>query len=200
MLVVNNLTKSFGTLKVLSSVSFDVKEKEVLAIIGKSGCGKTTLLRILNNLESFEEGEISDCTFGLVFQDFNLFPQYTVLKNLTLAPKLLKKPTKQAQKILDDLNLSDKTNSYISQLSGGQKQRVAIARALMLNPDILCLDEPTSSLDKESTKEVINVLKDLKCKQSMIIVSHNMTVVKELADRVLFMKNCKLTEYADWNN
>lgn len=117
MLVVNKLTKSFGTLKVLSSVSFQVKDKEILAIIGKSGCGKTTLLRILNKLESFEEGEISNCTFGLVFQDFNLFPQYTVLKNLTLAPKLLGKPTKQAQKILEDLKISEKMNVRISQLS-----------------------------------------------------------------------------------
>lgn len=194
MLVVKNLTKSFGNLKVLSSISFEVHDKETLAIIGESGCGKSTLLRILCHLEQFDEGKISFANCGLVFQEFNLFPQYTVLENIQLAPKLLNKQTEQATSILQQLNLLEKSNAHISQLSGGQKQRVAIARALMLTPDILCLDEPTSSLDKESIKEVLKVLKALKQKQTMIIVSHNMNVVKELADRILYLKDGKLTE------
>ena len=194
MLVVKELVKKYGELNVLSSISFEVKNNEVIAIIGKSGCGKSTLLRILNGLEDFDSGHISDCSFGLVFQEFNLFPQYSVIKNLTLAPNLLGKPTEQGKKILKELNLIEKADSYPSQLSGGQKQRVAIARALMLKPDVLCLDEPTSSLDKESTSEVIEVLNKLKGKQSMIIVSHNMEVVKKLADRVFKLKDGKLTE------
>lgn len=194
MFVVENLTKRFGKLKVLSSISFEVRDNEILAIIGESGCGKSTLLRILCNLEPFDEGTISFTNCGLVFQELNLFPQYTVLENLQLAPKLLKKPTNQAKEILKKLNLSDKMDMHISQLSGGQKQRVAIARALMLTPNVLCLDEPTSSLDNKSIEEVLKVLKSLKGKQTMIIVSHNIDVVNELADRILCLKDGHLEE------
>ena len=212
ILEVNNLRKHFGAVDVLKGVSFSLERGQVLAIIGSSGGGKTTLLRCLNFLETPDEGdivvdgkvltgkELSDeqirqnrLHFGLVFQNFNLFPQYTVLENITLAPTLLKQGTAQqitekALKLLDKVGLSQKKNAYPHQLSGGQQQRVAIARALALNPQILCFDEPTSALDPELTGEVLRVIRGLKDKDNtMIVVTHEMEFARSVADVVIYM-------------
>lgn len=216
LLEVKGIKKSFGRTKVLKGIDFDLQKGEVLSIIGSSGSGKTTLLRCINFLEFADEGTISvngeviydgvkdkkikdkelkakRMHFGLVFQDFNLFPQYSVLKNLTLAPSLLNLGSKeelenQAKNIIARVGLSDKIDFYPCQLSGGQKQRVAIARALMLNPDVLCFDEPTSALDPELTGEVLNVIKNLKDEGStMIVVTHEMEFAKNVSDKIIFM-------------
>lgn len=216
LLEVKGIKKSFGRTKVLKGIDFDLQKGEVLSIIGSSGSGKTTLLRCVNFLEFADEGTISidgnviydgvknkkikdkelkakRRHFGLVFQDFNLFPQYSVLKNLTLAPSLLNLGSKeelenQAKNIIARVGLSDKIDFYPCQLSGGQKQRVAIARALMLNPDVLCFDEPTSALDPELTGEVLNVIKNLKDEGStMIVVTHEMEFAKNVSDKIIFM-------------
>lgn len=216
LLEVKGIKKNFGKTKVLKGIDFELQKGEVLSIIGSSGSGKTTLLRCVNFLEFADEGTISidgnviydgvkdkkikdkelkakRRHFGLVFQDFNLFPQYSVLKNLTLAPSLLGLGTKdeleqQAREIIARVGLSEKIDSYPCQLSGGQKQRVAIARALMLNPDILCFDEPTSALDPELTGEVLNVIKNLKDEGStMIVVTHEMEFAKNVSDKIMFM-------------
>ncbi len=223
MLEVNNLVKSFGKTEVLKGVSFSIEKGEVLSIIGSSGGGKTTLLRCLNFLEFAEGGTISingkeiyngenkskmseqyiremRLHFGLVFQSFNLFPQYTALKNVTLAPTLLKTDTpenieKKALELLDKVGLSNKINNYPCELSGGQQQRVAIARALALNPDILCFDEPTSALDPELTGEVLKVIKQLaEQKTTMVIVTHEMSFAKEVSDKVIFIDNGVIVE------
>ena len=217
-LEVNNIKKSFGKNEILKGISFDLQKGEVLSIIGSSGSGKTTLLRCINFLEFAEEGTVKvngeiiyngetdkklkekdlrekRLHFGLVFQDFNLFPQYDVLQNLTLAPSLLKMGTKdeleaQAREIIKKVGLEDRINHYPCQLSGGQKQRVAIARALMLKPDILCFDEPTSALDPELTGEVLKVIKSMKDTGStMIIVTHEMGFAHDVSDKVIFMDN-----------
>lgn len=212
ILEVNNLKKGFGSTDVLKGVSFSLEQGQVLAIIGSSGSGKTTLLRCLNFLETPDEGEIrvngkpltgahlseaqireNRLHFGLVFQNFNLFPQYTVLENITLAPTLLKKDdprklTEKALKLLEKVGLSAKKDSYPHQLSGGQQQRVAIARALALSPQILCFDEPTSALDPELTGEVLRVIRGLKDKDNtMIVVTHEMEFARSVADVVIYM-------------
>ncbi len=216
ILEVNGLNKCFGRRIVLEDISFSLEKGEVLSIIGSSGSGKTTLLRCLNFLEHAENGTINVCGktvfdgvnsknmseselrenrlhFGLVFQQFNLFPQYTVLKNITLAPTLLKRGTPEeidvkARTLIERVGLTDWTNSYPSTLSGGQQQRVAIARALALEPDILCFDEPTSALDPELTGEVLRVIRSLKDSgATMIVVTHEMQFAREVSDRVLFM-------------
>ena len=230
LLEVKNIQKSFGKTEVLKGISFELNKGEVLAIIGSSGSGKTTLLRCLNYLEVPDCGKIvvndvpvfdSKSTvkytdndirklrlhFGLVFQSFNLFPQYTVFENITLAPKLKIKesiknktlePQKKAEEIaavenkahelLSMVGLSEKENSYPCELSGGQQQRVAIARALALSPDILCFDEPTSALDPELTGEVLKVIKELAVEdRTMIVVTHEMEFAKNVADKVIFM-------------
>ena len=192
MLRVNNLCKSFGNLKALDDVSFEMEKGEILAVIGPSGGGKSTLLRVLNGLEMPDSGIIEGGTFGLVFQDYNLFPQYTVLGNITLAPRLLKKDYSQADEILKKVGLSEKKDNYPSQLSGGQKQRTAIARALMLKPDVLCFDEPTSALDPQLTEEIVNMIKQLKGEQTIIIVTHDMDVMRAVADKTAIMDNGKL--------
>ena len=192
MLRVSNLCKSFGTLKVLDNVSFELDKGEILAVIGPSGGGKSTLLRILNGLETIDSGSVNDSTFGLVFQEYNLFPQYTVLDNLTLAPRLLGKDYSQADEILKKVGLFDKKDNYPSQLSGGQKQRTAIARALMLKPDVLCFDEPTSALDPKLTEEIVNIIKQLKGEQTIIIVTHDMEVMRAVADKAAVLENGKL--------
>ncbi|MBO5725751.1 MAG: amino acid ABC transporter ATP-binding protein [Clostridia bacterium] len=216
LLEVKNIRKNFGKTEVLKEISFSLEKGEVLAIIGSSGSGKTTLLRCLNFLETPAKGTISvggkklfdgsDKTtlkdeeirenrlhFGLVFQNFNLFPQYNVLENITLAPSLLKKGTADeikanALKLIDQVGLSEKIKSYPCELSGRQQQRVAIARALALEPEILCFDEPTSALDPELTGEVLRVIKGLKNENStMIVVTHEMEFAKNVADKVMFM-------------
>ena len=213
LLEVKGISKSFGKTKVLKDVSFSLEKGEVLSIIGSSGGGKTTLLRCLNFLETPDSGtitvnnnqlfngtKISDkqirenrLHFGLVFQSFNLFPQYNVLKNVTLAPTLLKKGTAQeielqARELIEKVGLTNKINNYPCELSGGQQQRVAIARALAMNPDILCFDEPTSALDPELTGEVLRVIKGLKESGStMIVVTHEMEFAKNVSDKIIFM-------------
>jgi len=216
ILEVKNLVKSFGKTEVLKGIDFSIEKGDVLSIIGSSGSGKTTLLRCLNFLEFAEEGTIAiddkiiysgsekgkmkdeyiremRLHFGLVFQSFNLFPQYSVLKNITLAPSLLKFDThenieKKALELIEKVGLSEKINSYPCELSGGQQQRVAIARALALNPDILCFDEPTSALDPELTGEVLKVIKELAQQDmTMVIVTHEMDFAKEVSDKILFM-------------
>ncbi len=219
ILEVNNLKKGFGSTDVLKGVSFSLEQGQVLAIIGSSGSGKTTLLRCLNFLETPDEGEIlvngkqltgahlteaqireNRLHFGLVFQNFNLFPQYTVLENITLAPTLLKQGTQQqirdnALKLLEKVGLSAKKDSYPHQLSGGQQQRVAIARALALNPQVLCFDEPTSALDPELTGEVLRVIRGLKDKDNtMIVVTHEMEFARSVADLVIYMADGVIEE------
>ncbi len=223
ILKVDNIRKSFGKTEVLKGISFSLNKGEVLSIIGSSGSGKTTLLRCLNFLEFADSGTISvngkkifdgnekslsdnelrenRLHFGLVFQSFNLFPQYSVLKNVTLAPTLLKRGKPEdieahALELIERVGLDDKINNYPCELSGGQQQRVAIARALALKPDILCFDEPTSALDPELTGEVLKVIKNLKNSDStMIVVTHEMEFAKNVSDKVLFMADGIIEEY-----
>ena len=217
VLEVKNLKKNFGSTDVLKGVSFSLEQGQVLTIIGSSGSGKTTLLRCLNFLETPDEGEIlvggkvltsgndeeirqNRLHFGLVFQNFNLFPQYTALENVTLAPKLLKKGTPEQirQKgldLLDRVGLAQKVDFYPYQLSGGQQQRVAIARALALNPEVLCFDEPTSALDPELTGEVLRVIRRLKDRgNTMIVVTHEMEFAKSVSDVVIYMADGVIEE------
>ena len=223
LLKVKNIKKSFGKTEVLKGISFSLEKGQVLAIIGSSGSGKTTLLRCLNFLELADAGSITvgeqvlidsnDTTtlsdeairqnrlhFGLVFQNFNLFPQYNVLENVTLAPTLLKKGTPEeihnnACRLLEQVGLSEKMDSYPYQLSGGQQQRVAIARALALQPEVLCFDEPTSALDPELTGEVLRVIRGLKNKDTtMIVVTHEMDFARNVADMVIYMADGVIEE------
>lgn len=222
ILKVENIKKSFGNIEVLKDISFSLEKGEVLSIIGSSGSGKTTLLRCLNFLEFAENGKIivddeelvdfashdkqndealrqKRLNFGLVFQSFNLFPQYNILKNLTLAVELLEGVKKKDKEKLQEINnramdllkrvgLEDKVYAYPCELSGGQQQRVAIARALMLSPKILCFDEPTSALDPELTGEVLRVIRELRDgNTTMIIVTHEMNFAKNVSDKVIFM-------------
>ena len=236
ILEVHHIEKHFGATRVLEDISFDLEQGQALAIIGSSGSGKTTLLRCLNFLENPEQGTISvagnlifDAAdpatqresevrkkrlhFGLVFQSFNLFPQYTALKNVTLARELLaqeqpdfKQNKKQileeiqadGRELLAKMGLSERANHYPSQLSGGQQQRVAIARALALHPDILCFDEPTSALDPELTGEVLRVIRELaEQRTTMIIVTHEMAFARDVADQVIFMDGGVIVEQGD---
>ena len=221
ILDVQHIEKSFGSTKVLRDINFSLEEGQVLAIIGSSGSGKTTLLRCLNFLETPDQGTISvrdevlfDAAdpatqregeirrkrlhFGLVFQNFNLFPQYTALQNVTLARELMAKGEKtgedlaairaEGERLLAQMGLKDRMGNYPHQLSGGQQQRVAIARALAMKPDILCFDEPTSALDPELTGEVLRVIRGLADQHTtMIIVTHEMSFARDVADQVIFM-------------
>ena len=220
ILEVQHIEKHFGDTQVLSDISFSLEEGQALSIIGSSGSGKTTLLRCLNFLERPDHGSIAvkggvifdaedpstqaekdirqkRLHFGLVFQNFNLFPQYTALQNVTLARELLAKErggeskeeiVKAGRELLAQMGLADRADHYPHQLSGGQQQRVAIARALALHPDILCFDEPTSALDPELTGEVLRVIRSLaEQKTTMIIVTHEMAFARDVADQVIFM-------------
>ena len=224
LLEVKNVSKKYGKETILENISFDVDEGETLTILGSSGSGKTTLLRCLNFLDYFDDGEITlngeeyyskqnalsyseemirqkRKQFGYVFQQFNLFPQYTALENIAMPLKLTTKESidsiyEKAQQLLKTMGLSDRVDYYPQQLSGGQQQRVAIARALALSPDILCFDEPTSALDPELTGEVLRVIKELAANNTtMIIVTHELEFAKEISDKVLFMDNGKEIEY-----
>ena len=233
VLEVSHIEKHFGATRVLEDISFTLEEGQALAIIGSSGSGKTTLLRCLNFLETPDAGTISvknellfDAAdpatqrdaevrrkrlhFGLVFQSFNLFPQYTALKNVTLASELLaqERPDykanrkqilaeieEQARELLAQMGLSDRADHYPHQLSGGQQQRVAIARALAMHPDVLCFDEPTSALDPELTGEVLRVIRGLAEKHTtMVIVTHEMAFARDVADQVIFMDGGVIVE------
>ena len=233
LLEVSNIKKNFGKVEVLKGIDFSLEKGNVLSIIGSSGSGKTTLLRCLNFLETPDEGTISingetifdaalakkmkdneirerRLRFGLVFQSFNLFPQYNVLDNVTLAPILrlndenLTKAEKKlrieeikehAAELIKKVDLTEKTGAYPCELSGGQQQRVAIARALALSPDILCFDEPTSALDPELTGEVLRVIRDLKSADStMIVVTHEMEFAANVSDQVIFMSDGLIEE------
>ena len=215
---VKNLKKHFlnGKIKAIDGVDLDVKKGEVIVIIGPSGCGKSTFLRSLNLLEMPTDGEIflegvniadpkNDINkhrqkMGMVFQQFNLFPHMTILKNMCIAPMKLKKipkedAEKQAMELLKVVGLEDRANAYPSQLSGGQKQRIAIVRALCMKPDVMLFDEPTSALDPEMVGEVLDVMKKLAADgMTMLVVTHEMGFAREVADRVLFMDGGKIVE------
>ena len=189
-----NIKKSFGSLEVLKDISLQVEEGEVLSIIGPSGSGKSTLLRCATGLETPDRGEIiKQGDVGLVFQNFNLFPHFSVLKNITDAPIRVQKRKKeevyaQARTLLKQIGLADRENAYPFQLSGGQQQRVSIARALCMNPKILFFDEPTSALDPELTSEILKVIKDLAAEHiTMVIVTHEMTFARDISDHIIFM-------------
>ena len=230
ILEVSHLEKQFGATQVLQDISFSLEKGQALSIIGASGSGKTTLLRCLNFLEKPDGGSISVAGttifsaedspaqyerdirtkrlhFGLVFQNFNLFPQYTALQNITLARELLAKEhggeshasiEAAGRALLEQMGLADRADHYPYQLSGGQQQRVAIARALALQPDILCFDEPTSALDPELTGEVLRVIRTLAEKRTtMIIVTHEMAFARDVADRLIFMDGSVIVEQGD---
>ncbi len=236
ILQVQHIEKHFGDTRVLEDISFELEQGQALAIIGSSGSGKTTLLRCLNFLETPDRGRIlvrdkvlfdagdpatqreseirkKRLHFGMVFQSFNLFPQYTALKNITLAKELLAqerpdfKQNKRAilgeieaegRELLSKMGLAERAGHYPHQLSGGQQQRVAIARALALSPDILCFDEPTSALDPELTGEVLKVIRGLaEQKTTMIIVTHEMAFARDVADQVIFMDGGVIVEQGD---
>ena len=196
-----HIKKSFGALDVLRDISLEVDEGEVLSIIGPSGSGKSTLLRCATGLETPDGGEIiKNGKIGLVFQNFNLFPHYTVMKNIIDAPIHVDKVSRteavaRAEKLLAQLGLSDKADAYPYQLSGGQQQRVSIARALALQPRILFFDEPTSALDPELTAEVLKVIRQLASEHmTMIIVTHEMQFAREVSDRIIFMEQGVIVE------
>ena len=232
ILEVKDIRKRFGDVEVLKGIDFSLEQGQALSVIGSSGSGKTTLLRCLNFLERPDTGSIIvkgetllDCSdsstlreseirrkrlhFGLVFQSFNLFPQYTALENVLLAPRLLAKENHdqfadkeklhaEATALFSDIGLADRMNNYPHQLSGGQQQRVAIARALIMHPDILCFDEPTSALDPELTGEVLKVIRKLSEQNTtMIIVTHEMEFARDVADQVIFMDGGVICEKGD---
>ncbi len=229
ILEVKNIKKKFDNVEILKGISFTMEEGHVLSIIGSSGSGKTTLLRCINFLETPDTGIISvrgnelynsetensnrrmredeirqkRLHFGMVFQQFNLFPQYTALENVYLAPKIhgtkdLDSIKKEAATLLDQMGLSDRMNNYPHQLSGGQQQRVAIARALAMHPDILCFDEPTSALDPELTGEVLKVIRSLaNAHTTMIIVTHEMSFARDVSDQIIFMDQGVIVEQGD---
>ena len=201
LLEVKNLKKSFDDNVVLKDISLSVEKGEVLAIIGPSGSGKSTLLRCITDLEIEDSGEINfDGTFGLVFQNFNLFPHHSVMKNMTNAPIRVQKRDKtevfaHARSLLKKMGLEDKEDAYPCELSGGQQQRVSIARALAMNPDILFFDEPTSALDPELTGEILTVIKELAAENmTMVIVTHEMVFARNVADTIIFMDGGVIVE------
>ena len=201
LLEIKNLKKSFGDNVVLKDISLSVEKGEVLAIIGPSGSGKSTLLRCITGLEQEDSGDIKfDGTFGLVFQNFNLFPHHSVMKNITNAPIRVQKRDKKevfehARDLLKKMGLEDKEAAYPCELSGGQQQRVSIARALAMNPDMLFFDEPTSALDPELTGEILTVIRDLAAENmTMVIVTHEMAFARNVADTIIFMDGGVIVE------
>lgn len=201
LLEMKHICKGFDGLSVLKDISLTVDKGEVLGIIGPSGSGKSTLLRCATGLETVDEGEIIyQGSFGLVFQNFNLFPHYSVMKNITDAPIRVQKRDKksvfeEARSLLEKMGLQDKENAYPFQLSGGQQQRVSIARALAMNPDILFFDEPTSALDPELTGEILKVIRDLAAEHmTMVIVTHEMEFARNVADHIIFMDDGYIVE------
>ena len=212
MLEIKDIHKNFGKIKVLKGINLNVSEKDIVVIIGPSGSGKSTLLRVINELEKPNKGQIIfegkavtnideyRKKVGMVFQHFNLFPHLTVLDNLILAPVKLKIKNKEdaileARKLLKDVGLSDKENTYPSNLSGGQKERIAIIRTLMMDPKIILFDEPTSALDPEMVEEVLELMKKLaKDGMTMIVVSHEMKFAREVATKMIFMVDGKIEE------
>lgn len=206
LLQIKGLYKSYGSKEILKNINLDVYKNDVVVIIGPSGSGKSTLLRCISKLENITKGEIiyeSDKNFheqiGMVFQNFNLFQNMTVLKNITLTPVKTKKMTlsaanKKALELLRMINLENRKDAYPDSLSGGEKQRVAIVRSLITNPDIMLFDEPTSALDPEMIKEVLNLMKKLAETNTMIIVTHEIAFAKEVATRVIFMDEGKILE------
>ena len=226
MLSVENVRKSFGGLPVLKGISLEVRQGEVLAVVGPSGSGKSTLLRCITQLERVDSGKITICGetlgsnneqekavyadkqtrvkiglhLGLVFQNFNLFPHFSVLRNVTEAPvRVLKKNKAEAERtaraLLEKMGLADKADAYPCQLSGGQQQRVSIARALAMNPDILFFDEPTSALDPELTGEILKVIRELAAEHmTMVVVTHEMKFARDVADQVIFMDGGNIVE------
>jgi len=216
MIKVENLHKSFGRLEVLKGINYEVREKEVVCVIGPSGSGKSTFLRCINLLEEISDGAIyiegvqvndpkTDINLirtevGMVFQQFNLFPHMTVVENITMAPMFIRKLSKTeaenlALELLDKVGLREKADNYPQQLSGGQQQRVAIARALAMKPKVMLFDEPTSALDPEMVKEVLDVMKQLALEgMTMVVVTHEMGFAREVADRVVFMDGGYIVE------
>ena len=201
LLKIKNLKKSFGGNVVLKDISLNVDKGEVLSIIGPSGSGKSTLLRCITGLEEEDSGIIDfDGTFGLVFQNFNLFPHHSVMKNITNAPLKVQKRDKtevknHALELLKKMGLEDKADAYPCELSGGQQQRVSIARALAMNPDILFFDEPTSALDPELTGEILTVIKQLAAEHmTMVIVTHEMNFARNVSDTIIFMDDGVIVE------
>ena len=201
LLEIRNLKKSFDDNVVLKDISLNVDKGEVLSIIGPSGSGKSTLLRCITHLETPDSGEIKfDGTFGLVFQNFNLFPHHSVMKNITNAPLRVQKRDKNevyesARELLAKMGLEDKEDAYPCELSGGQQQRVSIARALAMNPDMLFFDEPTSALDPELTGEILTVIRDLAAeKMTMVIVTHEMAFARNVSDKIIFMDDGVIVE------
>ena len=201
LLEIKNLKKSFNDNVVLKDISLHVDRGEVLSIIGPSGSGKSTLLRCITGLEEKDSGVIDfDGTFGLVFQNFNLFPHHSVMKNITNAPLRVQKREKgeverHAMDLLKKMGLEDKADAYPCELSGGQQQRVSIARALAMNPDILFFDEPTSALDPELTGEILTVIKQLAAeKMTMVIVTHEMNFARNVSDEIIFMDGGVIVE------
>lgn len=214
MLEVKNLKKSFGNRVILDNVNLTVKDGEILSIVGPSGAGKTTLLRCITGLETADSGQFlidgqafdpqgneeTDRVIGVVFQDYNLFPNLSVMENITLAPTMVLKKDKataekEAKELLDELGLDDKGSLYPYQLSGGQKQRVAIARALAMDPEVMLFDEPTSALDPEMVDEVLKVMRDLADSgMTMVVVTHEMGFAKEVADQIWFMADGYIQE------
>lgn len=225
LLTMNNIKKSFGEDVIIKNISLEVKEGEVLAIIGPSGSGKSTLIRCATNLEKIDEGEIKykedylvkmesgipkyaegeklkeiNKNYGMVFQDYNLFPHLSVMENITLAPKMLLNKSKKeienyAIEILTKMGLEEKVDTYPYQLSGGQQQRVSIARALAMDPKVLFFDEPTSALDPELTEGVLKVIQELaEEKHTMVIVTHEMEFARQVADKIIFMDDGYIIE------
>lgn len=214
MIKIDKISKKFDKKKVFDKISFDINDNEKLLIIGPSGCGKTTLIRCINGLEKIDSGNIylNDVNvknidkvylknkIGMVFQNYNLFPHLTVGENIALAPTILKLGTKKeinntVRELLEKVNILDKINEYPKKLSGGEKQRVAIARALATKPEIILLDEPTSALDPGTINDLLELLNELSKTTTIVVVSHDMDLIKNYADKVLFLKDGEIVKY-----